>query len=142
MKQLDTLLPKEDMLHSVSLVTCAYFLFSYFIAYVILTFRYCRIKHQVGHQQKQHDWSHINIPRIKFHTFTLNWSMIHTSQSLEKSMIKTHEKSFGMMSSILLLIRGNFFLRCAYFNTWWVESRIITNDTYECFKRMVDTVPK
>ena len=61
-----------SLLHSVSLVICAYFLFSCFIAYAILTFRYCRIKHQRGHQQKQCDWSHIHIPHIKFHTPTLN----------------------------------------------------------------------
>ena len=98
-----------SLLHSVSLVICAYFLFSCFIAYAILTFRYCRIKHQCGHQQKQRDWSHIHIPHIKFHTPTLNWSRIHNSQSLEKSMRKTHENSFAMTSSILLLVRGSFF---------------------------------
>ena len=134
MKQLDTPLPKEDMLHSVSLVIRAYFLFSCFIAYAILTFRYCRIKHQRGHQQKQRDWSHINIPHIKFHTPTLNWSRIHNSKSLEKSIRKNSWEQLCNDVKHFATCQRQFFLRCSYFNTWWVESRIITKDTYKCLK--------
>lgn len=139
----DNFLPKGDTLHSVSLIIYACcFLSNCFIFYVILTFRYCRIKHQLGHQ-----------PEIKWEV-TCKYVPYRISSSHSKLIQDTQFWKFGKKHNKNLwgetwsdfkhsaTCQRQCVLRCSYFNTWWLESRIITNATYECFKMMLDTVPK